>query len=118
MYPTSPILDRDSLPMKHLGQGANQAFEDIALLTQLLHKYNPSAGEPSTTTLETIFLEYETARIPRSSLLVKEARKQGDGRVTQGVEACKQRNNIIRAIYKDDESIAANYAKVVKAKEE
>ena len=64
--------------------------------------------------LKTIFTEFETTRIPRSATLVKEARKQGDSRVAEGVENCKQRNNAVRAIWKNDESIAAHYSKIVK----
>lgn len=52
-------------------------------------------------TLETIFSEFETVRIPRSSLLVQGARAQGESRVVQGVEACKARNDAIRELWKD-----------------
>lgn len=103
--------------MQHLGQGANQAFEDIALLVELLQKYNPEAGEPSSTTLQTIFTDFEAARIPRSAILVKEARKQGDNRVAEGAENCKQRNDTVRATWKNDESVAAHYSKIVKLTE-
>ncbi|EKM53958.1 uncharacterized protein PHACADRAFT_257472 [Phanerochaete carnosa HHB-10118-sp] len=85
-HPTSP----------HLGQGANQAFEDVDLLIGLLEKYNPCAQSPSTPTLETVFTELETVRIPRTSKMVRLARAQGEIRVTQGVEACKARNDAYR----------------------
>ncbi|KAI9066575.1 FAD/NAD-P-binding domain-containing protein [Trametes sanguinea] len=85
-HPTSP----------HLGQGANQAFEDIYHLVRLLVKYNPEAGEPSTELLSQIFTEYESARIPRTSTLVKRAREQGEIRVVNGVEECKKRNDQLR----------------------
>ena len=55
---------------KHLGQGANQAFEDIYHLVRLLTKHNPSAAPPSTELLETVFSEYEQLRIARTSALV------------------------------------------------
>ncbi|KAI0790637.1 hypothetical protein C8Q75DRAFT_95567 [Abortiporus biennis] len=106
-HPTSP----------HLGQGANQAFEDCNLLTQLLEQKNPEAAEPSTEILEKIFTEYEKARIPRSAEMVKGARQQGEQRVMEGVDACKQRNDRIRSIYKDDESIGKMYEKTLKLKQ-
>ncbi|KAJ3005688.1 hypothetical protein NUW54_g4232 [Trametes sanguinea] len=85
-HPTSP----------HLGQGANQAFEDIYHLVRLLVKYNPEAGEPSTELLSEIFTEYESTRISRTSTLVKRAREQGEIRVVNGVEECKKRNDQLR----------------------
>ncbi len=81
---------------QHIGQGANQSFEDVDLLIELLDKYNPSAASPSTSTLQTIFKEFETVRIPRSSAMVKSARAQGECRVVQGVEACIERNKAVR----------------------
>ncbi|CDO74349.1 hypothetical protein BN946_scf184645.g5 [Trametes cinnabarina] len=85
-HPTSP----------HLGQGANQAFEDIYHLVRLLIKYNPDAGYPSVGLLSTIFTEYENVRIARTSALVKRARKQGEIRVVNGIEECKNRNEQLR----------------------
>jgi salicylate hydroxylase len=86
---------------KHIGQGANQAFEDINLLTNLLKQYNPEAGSPSTATLDAIFTEIEKVRIPRTSDFVKSARAHGDSRVLSGVEACLARNNDMRELCKD-----------------
>ncbi|KIK68856.1 hypothetical protein GYMLUDRAFT_34848 [Collybiopsis luxurians FD-317 M1] len=86
-HPTSP----------HLGQGANQAFEDIYHLVRVLIKFNPSAQNPSTETLSNAFKEYESVRIPRTSVLVKGAREMGEKtRVVSGMEACIARNNKIR----------------------
>ncbi|KAI0769639.1 FAD/NAD-P-binding domain-containing protein, partial [Trametes elegans] len=85
-HPTSP----------HLGQGANQAFEDVYHLIRLLTKYNPDAGVPSTKLLSSLFTEFETLRIARTSALVRGAREQGRIRVVSGVEACKRRNEFIR----------------------
>ena len=59
---------------------------------RLLTKYNPSAAAPSTEILETIFSEYEQLRIARTSALVLGARRQGEARVVQGVEACRARD--------------------------
>ena len=53
---------------QHLGQGANQSFEDIYHLTRLLGAH-PGAAEDSAT-LEMVFTEYERARIPRSAMPV------------------------------------------------
>ncbi|KAI0062853.1 FAD/NAD(P)-binding domain-containing protein [Artomyces pyxidatus] len=99
-HPTSP----------HLGQGANQAFEDVLLLTTLLDQRNADRSTLDTATLAEIFTEYERERIPRSAKLVKGARAQGEGRVVQGVEGCKIRNAIVRGILKDDESMGKAYA--------
>ncbi|KAI0344757.1 FAD/NAD(P)-binding domain-containing protein [Trametopsis cervina] len=85
-HPTSP----------HLGQGANQAFEDIDHLITLLKTYNPSASSPPTLVLESLFTELESQRIPRSSAMVKGARAQGESRVVQGTEECIKRNQAIR----------------------
>ena len=88
---------------QHLGQGANQSFEDADILVELLEKHNPSAGHPSTVVIATIFAELEEARIPRTSDLVKRARMQGDLMVAKGAEACIARNNTLRALCKDPE---------------
>ncbi|KAH9858404.1 FAD/NAD-P-binding domain-containing protein [Lenzites betulinus] len=85
-HPTSP----------HLGQGANQAFEDIYHLVRLLVKHNPNAAQPSTELLGQIFREYESLRIERTASLVKQARHQGEVRVVNGVEECKKRNDFLR----------------------
>ncbi|KAI0654315.1 FAD/NAD-P-binding domain-containing protein [Cubamyces menziesii] len=85
-HPTSP----------HIGQGANQAFEDVYHLVRLLTKYNPDAAEPSTELLSNIFTEFEKMRIARTSEFVKRARKQGEYRVVEGVEECKKRNDHFR----------------------
>ncbi|KAI0675067.1 FAD/NAD-P-binding domain-containing protein [Trametes maxima] len=86
-HPTSP----------HLGQGANQAFEDIYHLVRLLGKYNPDASAPPTELLSKVFGEYESLRIERTSALVKRARKQGEVRVVNGIEESKKRNDVLRA---------------------
>jgi len=92
-HPTSP----------HLGQGANQAFEDTYHLVRLLVKYNPEASQPPTELLSTIFSEYEGIRIPRTAELVRGARKQGEVRTVVGVEACLARNEMVRKMWQDVE---------------
>ncbi|KAJ4468286.1 hypothetical protein J3R30DRAFT_1696213 [Lentinula aciculospora] len=93
-HPTSP----------HLGQGANQALEDIYHLVRVLVKYNPAAGDPSTETLKNAFEEYESIRLPRTSVLVKEARQTGDKkRVVSGMGECIARDEAIRALWANPE---------------
>lgn len=87
---------------QHLGQGANQAFEDVYHLVRLLTVHNPSAAPPPTTLLETIFSEYEQLRIARTSELVRGARRQGDVRVVSDEAACRARNEAVKAVYVDE----------------
>jgi len=94
-HPTSP----------HLGQGANQAFEDIYHLVRLLVKHNPEALPPSTELLSTVFTDYEGIRIPRTADLVRGARKQGELRVVDGVDPCLARNKIIKQMWGNDEKV-------------
>jgi salicylate hydroxylase len=89
---------------QHLGQGANQSFEDIYHLARLLGAH-PDAAEDSAT-LETVFSEYERARIPRSTMLINSARKQGENRVVEGVQACLARNQEVRAFMSNEEVVA------------
>ncbi|KAG1881389.1 hypothetical protein C8R48DRAFT_680793 [Suillus tomentosus] len=91
-HPTSP----------HLGQGANQAFEDIYHLMRLLKKYNPSTGQPSTELLSQVFIDYQDLRLPRTSELVRGARQQGEVRVVEGIEACRVRNEKVRIGSRDE----------------
>ena len=84
-----------------MGQGANQSFEDVELLVELLEKYNPSCSEPSTATLDKIFAELEKIRIPRTSELVKRARATGETHVATDLEACIARNKATREMCQD-----------------
>ena len=94
---------------QHIGQGANMAFEDIYHLTHLLGAH-PGAAEDSAT-LEMIFTKYEKARIPRSTMLIDAAQKQGESRVTEGIEACLARNQGVRA-FMSDEGVMSLYAEL------
>lgn len=69
----------------------------------LLEKYNPSAESPSTEILEAVYTELETVRVPRANEIVQLARKQGETRVVEGVEACIARNNYYRELSKNRE---------------
>lgn len=101
-HPTSP----------HIGQGANQAFEDVYHLIRVLLKFNPDGSPPSTEVLEKAFKEYESIRIPRTTDLVREARKTGESRALQGVDSCKARNAVLRDLWSDKEKLVASYSHV------
>ncbi|KZS98856.1 FAD/NAD(P)-binding domain-containing protein [Sistotremastrum niveocremeum HHB9708] len=89
-HPTSP----------HLGQGANQAFEDIYHLVRLLLEHKvPTNGPIPTKLLDDAFTEFEQIRIPRTAALVRAARQQGEGRVVDGLEACKARDAAVKAAF-------------------
>lgn len=70
---------------QHLGQGANQAFEDVSTLTELLYAYIPPSALLGRTavssTLSTVFDKLDACRIPRTSALVRGAREMGRQRV-------------------------------------
>jgi 2-polyprenyl-6-methoxyphenol hydroxylase-like FAD-dependent oxidoreductase len=89
---------------QHLGQGANQSFEDVYHLTRLLGAHPGAAEDPAT--LEMVFTEYEQARIPRSTMLIDTARKHGEDRVLEGVESCLARNQEVRAFMSNEEVMA------------
>ncbi|KAJ7876599.1 hypothetical protein B0H13DRAFT_2548692, partial [Mycena leptocephala] len=79
-HPTSP----------HLGQGANQAFEDVDNLVRLLIEHHPAPDtEPSSVALSTIFTQFEAKRMERTATLVKDARKEGELRVVEGIEQAR-----------------------------
>ncbi|KAJ7594751.1 hypothetical protein C8J56DRAFT_1002540 [Mycena floridula] len=95
-HPTSP----------HIGQGANQAFEDVYHLVRVLQKLN-SEGSPSTEALTKAFAEYQSIRLTRTSELVKEARRTGETRTAQGLENAKRRNQGLREVWQDKDNIIA-----------
>jgi len=80
-HPTSP----------HLGQGTNQAMEDVYHLVRVLCEYKD--GKKS---LDEALTEYEQVRLPRVSALVKQARKEGELRVVVGDDACKKRDEELK----------------------
>ncbi|KAJ7054929.1 hypothetical protein C8F01DRAFT_1161837 [Mycena amicta] len=79
-HPTSP----------HLGQGANQAFEDAYHLSQLL-----DGSDLSLASLSAIFTAFEAERMERTAELVRAARETGELRVVAGEEAAKRRNELL-----------------------
>ena len=68
---------------------------------------NADAGKLSNTDLGEIFKQFAEKRQPRTAELVKGARVQGENRVTIGEEACKQRNEIIKKGFADQEAVKA-----------
>lgn len=99
---------------QHLGQGANQAFEDIYHLILSFVKHNPDASAVlSTAALSTIFSAYEAVRLPRSSELVKGARAMGNTRVVHGVDECKARNEKVRLGWTDREAMINAYDRLL-----
>lgn len=56
-----------------------------------------------------IFRPFAEKRQPRTSLLVKGARTQGDKRVASGAEACRQRDSDIATAYTDPAAILARF---------
>lgn len=76
---------------------------------RLLKKHNPSAGQPSTELLSRVFAEYQDLRLLRTSELVRGARRQGELRVVEGIDACRARDEAIRAGFDDDAATRASY---------
>ncbi|KAI0656544.1 FAD/NAD(P)-binding domain-containing protein [Cubamyces menziesii] len=124
-HPTSPVrlffsalfASADDPPQthQHLGQGANQAFEDIYHLARLLKKYNPGAQAPSAALLDTVFTELEQLRIPRTSALVTKARAAGNTRVVSGANMCLARDEVVRETWRGKEDLLGDdHAELVK----
>jgi len=76
---------------------------------RLLKKYNPSAVQPSTELLSQVFTDYQDLRLPRTAELVRGARRQGETRVVEGIDACKARDEAIRAGIDDEAAKRAFY---------
>ncbi|KAG1838535.1 hypothetical protein DFJ58DRAFT_813989 [Suillus subalutaceus] len=93
----------------HLGQGANQAFEDIYHFMRLLRKHNPSADQLSTELLLRVFTDYQDLRLLRTSELVRGARQQGELRVVEGLDACRARDEAIRKVSDNDAARKARH---------
>uniref|UniRef100_A0A0B7K6L6 FAD-binding domain-containing protein n=1 Tax=Bionectria ochroleuca TaxID=29856 RepID=A0A0B7K6L6_BIOOC len=105
-HPTSP----------HLGQGANQALEDCFHLSHSMpflepgsEQYDEKLQVVGSSLWKNIFRPFAEKRQPRTSLLVRGARAQGDRRVASGTGACRQRDSGIRAAYKDSTVLSAKF---------
>ncbi|GLB07584.1 hypothetical protein AtubIFM57258_002931 [Aspergillus tubingensis] len=98
-HPTSP----------HLGQGANQALEDCYHLSRMLPDLSKEGTEWGKIEqgLSDIFQEFARLRQPRTSALVKEARRLGEQRVVVGgPEWCRERDASIADAWKDEAAVA------------
>jgi salicylate hydroxylase len=99
-HPTSP----------HLGQGANQALEDCWHLSAALPDLTQSIPEGLNGRLSQIFKSFAEKRQPRTSAMVRTARTRGEMRVvTTGPDACRRRNEQVKADWKDADVVAAKY---------
>jgi len=80
----------------HVGQGANQAFEDIYHLVKALKTHNIATDASSTATIEQAFQEYQSARIDRAKMIVQRSKFEGEKlRVVEGIEACEKRDAMV-----------------------
>ena len=88
----------DATSRKHLGQGANQAFEDVYHLIRILLKHHKDPQvNPTTEELSAIFKEFESIRIERTTALVQRAHDRGNKvRVVTTEEEASQRDKYIR----------------------
>jgi hypothetical protein len=98
-----PLLLSRHLPRvfsshQHLGQGANQALEDVSALSDLLLTHAPPSAfsdghYPTTSLLHNAFNQLDARRIPRTSALVRDARAMGQQRVLpSGSKDAEERN--------------------------
>ncbi|PWY83626.1 FAD/NAD(P)-binding domain-containing protein [Aspergillus heteromorphus CBS 117.55] len=106
-HPTSP----------HLGQGANQALEDCYHLSRLLPNVDGDSADYSLaeTGLKAVFSEFARLRQPRTSALVKEARRLGhEQRVVFGAERCRERDARLVAAWSDPEKVFEGMDRLLK----
>ncbi|PYH40403.1 FAD-dependent oxidoreductase [Aspergillus saccharolyticus JOP 1030-1] len=103
-HPTSP----------HLGHGANQALEDCFHLQRLLPALQDEHVELREDDLMEIFRTFAQQRQPRTSMLVKEARRQGELRVVRGPEKCRERDARIAAAWEDAAVLMENFDRLLK----
>jgi len=93
-HPTSP----------HVGQGANQAWEDCVILVKFLKEHlciTTTTPDNYRTGLEKAFTDYEKIRIPRTTSMAQKARLQGGVRVCSDVRECERRDEELRHAFDD-----------------
>jgi salicylate hydroxylase len=90
-HPTSP----------HLGQGANQALEDCWVLADLLPDVGGREKGIGSQILRVAFENFAGVRAPRTEMLVRGARAQGERRVVGGGEEGRRRDEGLRMGWKD-----------------
>lgn len=89
--------------------------EDCYHLNRLLPPASGIAsGEGIQAAFRDAFKAYAELRQPRTSLLVKGARAQGEKRVTSGAEACKKRNQDLAESWNDAEAVGARFDALLK----
>ncbi|KZO93486.1 FAD/NAD(P)-binding domain-containing protein [Calocera viscosa TUFC12733] len=71
-----------------LGQGANQASEDIYHLVRVLVQHKPLTAD----SLDKAFKEYTTIRKPKVTLVVDQSNREAGQRIVKGEEACRRRD--------------------------
>ncbi|GJJ10473.1 hypothetical protein Clacol_004699 [Clathrus columnatus] len=87
-HPTAP----------HLGQGANQALEDVKMLTELLFNHLPPSRFSTLTSIQDLNVAFETLndkRISRTSTLVAKAREVGRLRVLPSNNVKAEKRNVM-----------------------
>ncbi|PTB67628.1 FAD/NAD(P)-binding domain-containing protein [Trichoderma citrinoviride] len=115
-HPTSP----------HLGQGANQAMEDCYHLSTMLPNLAPNSQHEdgidkslnilrSSSLSESVFRPFAEKRQPRTSMLVKGARAQGEVRVAVGREKGRERDEMIAKSYEGNAAaVVAKFENLLK----
>lgn len=92
-----------ALTAQHIGQGANQAFEDIYHLVLALQQHHPHPPAqvprpPTTAQLRAALASSEQTRRARTALLVARARVHGDMRVAKA----QRRDDAVRRRWLDE----------------
>lgn len=112
---TKHCEDQDVKTSENSSNGVNYR-EDCFHLSHSLPFLTPDSDDYETnlqmirTSLaESIFRPFAEKRQPRTALLIKGARVQGDKRVASGVDAMRERDAGIVAPYKDPSVIAAKF---------
>ena len=96
-----------------MGQGANQAFEDVYHLIRVLTKHHkdPKAN-PSTEVLVAVFREYECLRIERTTALVRLAHERGNVRVILTEAEALERDRSVREKWNSAEDAWAEFDRI------
>ncbi|RAL07146.1 FAD-dependent oxidoreductase [Aspergillus homomorphus CBS 101889] len=109
-HPTSP----------HIGQGANQALEDCYHLSRLLPDLQLGLGAEERDSalrgvdLSAVFRTFAEKRQPRTSMLVRDARRQGELRVvTDGPAKCRERDGRIAAAWENTAAMMDNFDRLL-----
>lgn len=101
-----------------MGQGANQALEDVrTLIDLLLDHLPPSKTSTNISEVQAVFSSLTEKRIPRTSTLVAKAREVGRLRVlpssTSSVEAQERNARIQKEWTQDDKILLKMYEELL-----